>query len=103
MYPTFELHEHVVFCLLHPQVATEWLVQLDTQAADIVTKQFLEQAPPTELCEGQLVPHEAEVDFPPHYVPQEAHIVVVRFEGQFKHPTAYPLLQLHEKHPQLVV
>lgn len=77
MYPTFELHEQVTYFLLHPQVAAEWLVQLDPQLADVATEQFLEQAPPTELCEGQLVPHEAEVDFPPHYVPQEAHVFII--------------------------
>lgn len=82
MYPTFELHEHVVFCLLHPQVATEWLVQLDTQAADIVTKQFLEQAPPTELCDGQFLPQLAEELNPPQLVPHDAHIVAWWLLGQ---------------------
>lgn len=72
---------------LDPQVADAFTVQLELQA--IVLR-----------CDGQFVPQLADVFLPPHYVPQEAHIVVVRFEGQFTHPTAYALLQLQEKQLQ---
>ena len=52
--------------------------QLDEpQLPEEATAQFLLQAPPVALWEGQLVPQLAEGLNPPHYVPHDAHVDTV--------------------------